>query len=287
MAGTQSGKSAATENFPVASHLIAPAYRPIIQAFYRFARAADDIADHPQLGGVDKLDRLNRLGQGLEGQGDETLALELRTQCLARGISLAHAQDLLVAFRLDVTKSRYADWDDLIAYCEKSAMPVGRFMLDVHGEDRATHAPSDALCAALQVINHLQDCADDFTEIDRVYIPLADLTAEGETPASLCSGRASMAMRRVLDHLLNRTEDLLTRSRALTPLVRDRRLRMEVAVIQAVAEKLVDRLRRCDPLHMRVRLSPLTYAICILRGMWRGGIQGPAKVPASRVETAP
>ena len=92
-------------------------------------------------------------------------------------MSPRHAQDLLAAFKLDVTKLRYRDWDDLIGYCSLSAMPVGRFVLDVHGESRSTWPANDALCAALQIINHLQDCKDDYRDLDRVYIPLDLLAA--------------------------------------------------------------------------------------------------------------
>ena len=94
-------------------------------------------------------------------------------------LSPRHAQDLLAAFKLDVTKLRYRDWDDLIGYCSLSAMPVGRFVLDVHGESRGTWPANDALCAALQIINHLQDCKDDYRNLDRVYVPLDPLAARG------------------------------------------------------------------------------------------------------------
>ena len=83
-----------------------------------------------------------------------------------------HPLDLLTAFRADVSKRRYANWDELMHYCRYSAMPVGRFVLDLHGEDRSVWAYSDPLCSALQVINHLQDCAKDYRALDRVYLPL-------------------------------------------------------------------------------------------------------------------
>lgn len=269
-AGTASGKNAGTENFPVGSWLLDPRDRPLVMAFYRFARAADDIADHPSLEPEDKLARLDALGRGLEGEADEPLSRALREACLKASVTLAHAHDLLEAFRLDVTKRRYRDWDDLMAYCAKSAMPVGRFMLDVHGEDRATWPASDALCAALQVINHLQDCADDFTALDRVYVPLDALAQAGETPSVLCNGRLTPDMRRVLDGLLDRTAALLRTSRDLAPQVRHWRLRLEVAVIQTVAESLVALLRRRDPLRVRVALSGGGYARCVILGIWRG-----------------
>ena len=90
------------------------------------------------------------------------------------------------------------DWDDLIGYCRYSAMPVGRFVLDVHGESRATWPANDALCAALQIINHLQDCAADYRDLDRVYIPLDALSAAGLTVAALGETKASPALRRCL-----------------------------------------------------------------------------------------
>ena len=94
------------------------------------------------------------------------MKMQSRSSCagplLERGLSPRHAQDLLAAFKLDVTKLRYRDWDDLISYCELSAMPVGRFVCDVHGESRTVWPANDALCAALQIINHLQDCKDDY-----------------------------------------------------------------------------------------------------------------------------
>ena len=94
-----------------------------------------------------------------------------------------HARDLLTAFRMDVIKRRYRDWDDLMNYCRYSAMPVGRFVLDVHGEPRSTWPANDALCAALQIINHLQDCGKDYRDLDRVYLPL-DLLAAPRRAAS-------------------------------------------------------------------------------------------------------
>ncbi len=164
------------ENFPVASHLIAKQHRPPILAYYRFARAADDVADHPALSESEKIRKLDQFEETLLGQSDAIDdALPLRAAIAERGLSPKHGQDLLAAFRMDASKQRYADWNDLIHYCSFSAMPVGRFVLDVHGESRATWPANDALCAALQIINHLQDCGADYRRLDRVYIPLDSL----------------------------------------------------------------------------------------------------------------
>jgi squalene synthase HpnC len=187
----RSGKGHRDENFPVASRLIHPRHRAPILAFYEFVRTADDIADHATLAPQDKLALLDRLEATLLGRSDEdTVGVDLRAQLAAGQLSPRHAQDLLTAFRMDVTKLRYRDWDDLIGYCTYSAMPVGRFVLDVHGESRVTWPANDALCAALQIINHLQDCGKDYKELDRVYIPLDGLAETGArlrtVPAACC-----------------------------------------------------------------------------------------------------
>src|SRR5262249_11402707 len=111
----RSGKGHHDENFPVASWLIAPRHRAPILAFYEFVRVADDIADHPSLAAPEKLGLLDRLENGLLARGGaEPVAARLRTVLAERGLSPRHAQDLVAAFRMDVTKLRYRDWDDLI-----------------------------------------------------------------------------------------------------------------------------------------------------------------------------
>ena len=156
----RSGKTHRDENFPVASWLIGAERRGPILAFYRFVRAADDVADHPSLPPDRKLALLDGLDAALCGGGPPDPEAEpLRLELGQHGLTPKHALDLLKAFRLDVKKSRYANWAELMDYCALSAAPVGRFVLDVHGEDPAIWPASDALCSALQVINHLQDCA--------------------------------------------------------------------------------------------------------------------------------
>lgn len=252
----RSGKGADDENFPVASLLIGRRHRPIIHAFYEFVRVADDIADHAALSQPEKIARLDRLEASLLGHGDdEPEAIGLREMLRGRGLSSWHAQCLLRAFRQDVTKKRYADWDDLIEYCRFSAMPVGRFVLDVHGESRATWPASDALCAALQVINHLQDCADDYRKLDRVYVPLDALSVYGLGVEMLRETCASPALADCLHGLAARAGLLLEQSRPLPAWVADTRLAMEISAIQLMANRLVAALRARDPLSERVRLK--------------------------------
>lgn len=266
---TPSGKGRGGENFPVGSWLIRRDLRPHVHAFYRFARNADDIADNPELTPEDKLRRLDRMAEILEGAagGDSPAASAMRASLAQTGTTSAHCHDLLKAFRLDAIKSRYRDWDDLMGYCRYSAAPVGRQLLDLHGEGRETWPSSDALCAALQVLNHLQDCAADYRALDRVYIPLDALGRAGLTVQVLAEPAATAPFRRVLDELLDRTEALIAASRALPGRVKARGLRWESAVIVALAARLAQRLRKGDPLAGRVKLSGGDFAGSFLKGM--------------------
>lgn len=248
MTALSSGKNHRDENFPVASVLLRAEHRAPIMAFYRFARAADDVADHPTAAAADKLERLAAMRRGLAGEGDDPEALALGRVMAERRLDSAHARDLLDAFVQDVTVRRYPNWDALMRYCRSSAMPVGRFVLDVHGESRALWPANDALCAALQVINHLQDCGKDFRALDRVYIP-ADALPD---PAALGGERATPELRAAITVLAGRTRGLLSESAPFAQSIRDRRLGAEVAVIQRLAEDLCCRLLTRDPLSERV-----------------------------------
>jgi squalene synthase HpnC len=252
----RTGKSGGDENFPVASLLIAAPLRPVIFAFYDFVRAGDDVADHPTLPPARKHALLDQLDRSLTGESDvEPLGVRLRAQLAARGLSNRHARDLLDAFRQDVDKNRYANWDELISYCALSALPVGRFMLDVHGESRDLWPASDAICAGLQINNHLQDCGKDFVDLNRVYVPLDALAVEGADVAELGAARAPPGLRACLKKLAHRNRALLESGAALSGDVGDFRLGLEIAVTLDHARKIADLLVAHDPLSENVRLS--------------------------------
>lgn len=252
------GKGAGGENFPVGSWLISAPLRPVVMAFYAVARTADDIADHPELAPDAKIARLNRFQAALEGgldAPDVATAVAARRAMTSAGVPVEHALRLLAAFRRDAVKLRYRDWDDLLHYCADSANPVGRFLLDLHGEDRSCAPASDALCSALQVLNHLQDCRQDYRELDRVYLPGDWLAAEAVTVGALDAPAAEPGLRRVLDRCLAGTDGLLLAARPLPYRLRSTRLALEAAAILRLAEVLAGELRTRDPLAERVRLS--------------------------------
>ena len=262
----QSGKGHKDENFPVGSFLIAPQHRPAVMAFYRFVRFADDIADHATAAPDEKLRLLEEMRATLVGESDASPeGVALRAVLAQKGLDPIHALDLLEAFRRDVTKLRYSDWNDLLDYCRYSAMPVGRFVLDVHGENRDTWPANDALCAALQIINHLQDCAKDYRELNRVYIPQEVLAAAGVDVAALATPAASPALKGVIATLAWKNAELLGKSRVFGRQLHDTRLALEVDLIQTLAEDLNAKLTRRDPLSQSVHHSKFAVAALFLK----------------------
>ena len=265
----RTGKSHRDENFPVASRLVHPRHRAPILAFYRFARAADDVADHPSLTPDEKLTLLDGLEAALTGRGPADPEAEpLRLALAERSLSTRHGLDLLEAFRLDARKARYGDWSELMSYCALSAMPVGRFVLDVHGEDPdATWPLSDSICAALQVINHLQDCGKDSRDLGRVYLPLDRLAAHGVPVEALGAERASPGLRACLAELAERSVGLLREGAPLPYLIADTRLSLEIAAIHKLAMSLAGGLKQRDPLSERVHLGGAGFALTALAGV--------------------
>ena len=268
-----SGKGAKDENFPVGSFLIAPPLRPHVKAYYDFARAADDIGDNEALGTDEKIRRLEAYRQVLHGEATGlTYPEALRASFLQVGVPLNRGSDLLIAFKQDAVKSRYATLVELLGYCEHSANPVGRFLLDLHGEDEALYPASDALCTSLQILNHLQDLKDDFREIDRSYLPGDMLAEAGAAVEDVLADYASPALRQVVDQLLDVCADLNQRAEVLIRGLKSRRLAAESAVIVRLAKRLHDKLRVQDPIAGRVALSKADFAAAGAMGVLEGAL---------------
>lgn len=264
-----SGKDVAYENFPVGSWLLPARLRPHVAVFYAFARAIDDIADDPQLAPEEKIARLTGFEAALLGREKRdgfAKAHAMRQTLAASGISVRHCLDLISAFKQDATQVRYRRWEDLIDYCNRSAAPVGRFLLDLHGGGRNGYTAADALCNALQVINHLQDCQEDYRLLNRVYLPCDWLAEAGAAVEDLDRPRTTPALRHVIDRMLDATDSLLAIAQRLPAELKSRRLGMESSAILAIARLLVQRLRAGDPLAGRVALSKAEYAWCCVRG---------------------
>jgi len=265
-----SGKGAKDENFPVGSFLLARRLRLHVASFYAFARAIDDVADSSALAADDKLERLDRFAAAIEGtESDPAFAKahDIAGRCETLGISKKHCLDLISAFKQDAVKGRYRDWAELIDYCDRSAAPVGRCFLDLHGESKVSYEHSDALCNALQVVNHLQDCRDDYLNLDRIYLPRDWMIEEGAADCELAAPAAAPGLLVVIRKCLANSEQLMETARQLPRLLKNRRLAMEAEVIVTIALRLCDELASRDPLAERVQLTRLQYLQCSASGI--------------------
>ncbi|MCB2098614.1 MAG: squalene synthase HpnC [Parvularculaceae bacterium] len=269
-----SGKGAGDENFPVGSFLLPKRLRPHVRAYYDFARAIDDIADDEALQPAEKIRRLKAFDAALKGEAgygaEFHKAHALRESMRETNVPTVHGSDLIAAFVQDCEKLRYRSWDEVLGYCEKSANPVGRYLLDLHGENKSGYRYSDALCTVLQIVNHLQDCADDKRSLDRVYVIDTWLAEEGGSVDDIDGREASPALRRVIDRMLNGCDDLMVDARRLPFVLKSRHLAMESAVIVRLAGRLIELLRRGDPVAMRVALNKRDFAVAGVAGAVSG-----------------
>lgn len=271
---TPSGKGAGDENFPVGSYLLPRALRPHVARFYAFARAIDDIADDPSLPDADKARRLRAFDAALRGEPGYGEAYHkahrLRESMIETKVPTSHGSDLIAAFIQDCEKRRYQSWEELIGYCEKSANPVGRYLLDLHGEDRSGYRYSDALCTVLQIVNHLQDMKDDKKALDRVYVIEPWLIEEGGDLSDIDGRTESAALRRTINRMLDGCESLMADARRLPSVLTSRSLAMESAVIVRLADRLIALLRKGDPISGRVALTKLDFAVAGVVGAVEG-----------------
>ena len=246
------------ENFPVASRLLPRRMRPHVAAVYTFARVADDFADEDGLSTSERYARLDDWLARLRAAADagpavaahppviqqihaadvfEALGHTMRT-C---DLPLSSLEDLLSAFRQDVSVRRYATWEDVLDYCRRSANPVGRLVLRIAGYRDATleHA-SDALCTALQLTNFWQDLAIDWRR-GRLYLPEAEREAAGAREEDLDAGRITEEWRVALRHAADRTRELFRQGRPVCDGVSGR-LRYELRATWLGASRVLERL---------------------------------------------
>ncbi len=244
------------ENFPVASRLLPAAMRPHVAALYAFARTADDFADEGTRTDAERLAlldgwlaRLRACGAGPHAgirapeDTEAAIFLALGETIRARRLPVKLFEDLLSAFRQDVTVHRYATWADVFDYCRRSANPVGRLVLRIAGYgDAKTDAASDCLCTALQLTNFWQDLERDWRN-GRLYVPLEELRACGANERDLDSGRLTPAWRQTLARAASRTRVLFDEGRAVCDRVSGR-LRLELRVTWLGGLRILERLER-------------------------------------------
>ena len=260
------------ENFPVGSWLLSQKIRFKILIFYKFARAADDIADSANLSSNEKIKRLNLFKKAIENNKNNKIKIskveDLRKICIKNKIKINHALNLLKAFKQDAIKKRYKNWSELIRYCKYSAVPVGRFVIDLHKEKQKAYKYSDPLCIALQILNHLQDCKEDYENLDRVYLPMKFLKKYNVKLSQLKKNVTEKNLRLVFNEILKNTEKLIIEAGKNKKNMKHKHLSLETSFILEIAKKLLQLLKNNDPLKKKVMLKKFDYIFCFAKGLY-------------------
>jgi len=268
-----STKTKNDENFPVTTIFIPLALRKHVHLFYNCVRSADDIADSTKLTTKQKTFLLKHIDCVLQGteksDKNSKFAFLHRRSAEETGVTVKHARHLLQAFMMDVTKSRYRNWSELINYCQYSAAPVGRYLLDLHGCKKHSQKGTDSLCIALQILNHLQDCKIDYVSLNRVYIPEEFFKIYETDVTVLGAQNTDLNFRCVLNEILTRTDELILVAKKEAWKISHRGLRFQTGIIIAIAKNLSKELRKRDPISERVELTKTQYLFCFLKGFWQ------------------
>lgn len=239
------------ENFPVASRVVPARLRGPVAAIYAFARTADDFADEGGRNPQERLALLSDYGRRLDAMaagdpddslGDDPVFVALGDACRRHRLPPALFHDLLDAFRQDVTRKRYADFAEVLDYCRRSANPVGRLLLHLYEEaDADKLRRSDAICSALQLINFLQDIAQDYHEHGRIYLPQDEMRACGVGEEHIAAGRTDAAMLKLISLQVAHIRALLDAGAPLGRQLRGR-LGFELRLILSGARRVLDKL---------------------------------------------
>ena len=241
------------ENFPVASFLLPRALRGPVAAIYWFARTADDFADEGQRSATERLALLAGYQEELAAIAagrptDHPIFVRLRPVISEFGLPLQLFRDLLDAFAQDVVKTRYADYAELIDYCRRSADPVGRLLLHLfRTSDDNQLRQSDAICSALQLINHWQDVAIDIRKNDdgRIYLPADEMLHYGVSAEQLRAGVCNPAFRQLMQFQVGRARALMLSGAPLGRALPGR-IGLEIRTIVAGGLRILDKIEAAD-----------------------------------------
>ena len=262
------------ENFPVAFCLFPRAYRDTVNAYYKFAREVDDVADNPHLSSQNKLDILNNMERVLGGahiRGKKfAFARCLREIFVKENFSLSLATDLLKAFRQDAAGFEYQTWNQLTEYCRYSAAPVGRFLLALYNESPSTYLPAASLCAALQIVNHIQDIGYDAKVLKRIYIPSEMMLKYHVKNSDLVKNEVTDGLRNCVNEMIEKVQGLLKEARVLPCVVNSKILRIEVFVIIYLTQYMIHKLLTRDFLKNDLKLSSFERGKALVKGVVKG-----------------
>jgi len=268
-------------DFSLMSGMFPARLRPAVRAFGHLVRVADEITDSPLLSRDEKASQLEAMEAVLDGGNGGELPEEARNASVAvrerlreTVVSPTHAHHILQAFRRDITGGRIQTWNDLLVYCQFAAAPIGRYLLELSGEDVSVCGPSaDALCSALRILKRLRDCKHPSSIYSRLCIPEQFMRDAFITTFHLEAPSAKGQTRAVIDRVLDGVDRLLREAEPLPRLIRSKALGTHTAIVLCRARKLATRFREQDPFNERVGLSHGERLSCkwfsILKGALR------------------
>ena len=263
------------ENFPVASILLPRNLRKPVSTIYAFARMADDLADEGNLAPAERTDLLNKTEKNLLSAADgkpvnDPVFIALSDVLKSHPGLLKHMLDLLVAFKMDVHKKRYADFSEVMEYCRYSANPVGRMLLLLYQADSEENIEySDSVCSALQIINFLQDIHADYTERDRIYLPQDEMKQFEISEEDLASKAPLPHASNFIDLQIQRVFSMLQHGSQLG-IHLPGRIGMELRMITLGGWRILDKVhKQRESFHMSPRLGKPDWLWIISRGLTR------------------
>ena len=261
------------ENFPVASRLLPKALRKPVSVIYAFARTADDFADEGDASAETRLSQLNDYEQFLLNAADERpnedpVFIALADVIKNDPLLVQSLQDLLIAFRSDVTTKRYQTAIQLLQYCRYSANPVGRMMLQLSGHaSNQNLLYSDAICSALQLINFLQDINIDYQNKQRLYIPQDDLRDFSVSESDIAQGQNSQQLTQLVNHQINRAHSMLITGKPLGRALPGR-LGLEIRVTVSAGLQVIKALRQRNDIFSQPRLRWYDWLVIASRAIF-------------------
>ena len=265
------------ENFPVASILLPKRLRAPIALIYSFARQADDFADEGDLTIEQRLQLLQQFRDELDLiqayiQPKTALFIALRDTIKQYKLPLNAFYDLLDAFSQDVTKTRYANFDQVLDYCRRSANPIGTLLLHLYGQATPANLKlSDHICSALQLINFYQDVAIDFAKNAgkrRIYLCADEMLQFGITEEHISEQKTDENWQQLMLFNINRAEAMLHAGKPLGRILTGR-IGLEMRMIIAGGQTIVDKLKAChgDIFNHRPKLNQLDWIKIILKAL--------------------
>lgn len=247
--------------------------RPHLVLFYRFVQVGHRIADDPELEPELKLAFLDALDRALvtgeEHSAPVKPALELRASLIETGVTDRHARQILRALQRDAGGAPCRTWDELMLHCRQAAVPIGRYLLDLHGEGTEAGAAIDPLCTAMRVLGLVQAARSDWVTLGRCHLPLAWFDEAGVSVERLVETRTDSELRGIFNRALDQVDALLAEAEALPDRIRHDTLRLETAVMLEQSKALARRLRTRDPLRGRVVLPAHRRCLAMIKGVWR------------------